>query len=188
MSVHTTDANVEALFQVRNNLRVVLPSQQNRGGPEEAVVVSIFKYEASLTFMSRFHQQLVSCDEFFLLQNGLQALNYGSNSQAPFQVEYWILPGAKQSLQAVGRQHSRVCSCKSRLDFLYIQNHPGWRLPRSELVFATVESRTPASKSSVSQPPIQSNPCEPSTPVIKSKPPIHSDQVKPKQCDRNRPD
>ena len=26
--------------QVRNNLRVVLPSQQNRGGPEEAVVVS----------------------------------------------------------------------------------------------------------------------------------------------------
>ena len=144
--------------QVRNNLRVVLPSQQNRGGPEEAVVVSIFKYEPPLTFMSLFEYicAWITCFSwwvFFLLQNGLQALNYGSNSQAPFQVEYWILPGAKQSLQAVGRQHSRVCSCKSRLDFLYIQNHPGWRLPRSELVFATVESRTPASKSSVSQPP-----------------------------------
>ena len=30
----------EKIEQVRNNLRVVLPSQQNRGGAEEAVVVS----------------------------------------------------------------------------------------------------------------------------------------------------
>ena len=53
------DVNVEALFQVRNNLRVVLPSQQNRGGPEEAVVVSIFKYEASSTFMSWFEYEYI---------------------------------------------------------------------------------------------------------------------------------
>ena len=49
--MHTTGQkgpDVDVISQVRNNLRVVLPSQQNRGGPEEAVVVSIFKYEPSL--------------------------------------------------------------------------------------------------------------------------------------------
>ena len=80
--------------QVRNNLRVVLPSQQNRGGPEEAVVVS-FLFRLNLLYFGRaakisMFSGFPSSIQLFL-QNGLQALNYGSNSQPSFQVKCLLL-------------------------------------------------------------------------------------------------
>ena len=77
--------------QVRNNLRVVLPSQQNRGGPEEAVVVSIFKYEPSLTFMSwfeyinmQYYALLCMNKLFFFCRMGYKRLTMAPTRRRPF--------------------------------------------------------------------------------------------------------
>lgn len=97
--------------QVRNNLRVVLPSQQNRGGPEEAVV------------------------------NGLQALNYGSNSQAPFQGGDF--PDLSLSLQ---------------------QWSPGLQHPNHHIPHLSISGTTPPPTASPSNLKVKSEPMSPRQP------------------------
>ena len=114
---------------------------------------------------------------FFLLQNGLQALNYGSNSQAPFQVEYWILPGAllnNSFCKASWQWGGNIPECVlANLDYISYTSKiiQGGDFPDLSL---SLQQWSPGLQHPnhqwVNHQPFQSNPCEPSWPVIQSKP------------------